>query len=547
MIELQVLNNEKYDHLVAPVLRQIHDEHIIPRIWDFDYTVWKPEPTEIINRLGWLRIADAMQDQLDDLKAFANSITQEGYTHVVLLGMGGSSLASDVFRRVFERRTHYLHLSILDSTDPDAVMNCQANLPLTTTLYIVATKSGGTAETLSFFKHFYNTYLGMMESHEAGRHFVAITDPGSKLDILAQNLHFRRIFRNDDTIGGRFSVLSYFGLVPAALMGVDIHKLVIRAKEMMALCRISENTEGNPSVILGGTLGALAGQNINKVTFIASSSLAPFGDWVEQLIAESTGKEGKGLLPVVDEPIGNAEEYGPDRLFIILQLRSETCCDETVQALSKWGFTVIKLILDDLYDLGGLFFLWEMATAITGYCLGIQPFDQPNVEMAKRLARVSIDQYTETGQLTQGEYDPLSVDNLLHFLSTGKSGDYVSIQAYVAPTPEVDKALGELQIFIRTHTHLPVTKGYGPRFLHSTGQLHKGDAGRGLFIQLVSENQTDVPIPDEPGNNTSSMTFGVLKIAQAMGDFQALSDVHRRAIRFLIRGDIPGAIRRLMI
>ena len=448
MIKLQVTHNEKYASFVDRMLRQIDEKNIVSRIWNADYTVWKPDPAEISNRLGWLQIATVMDDNLDELTGFADAAIQDGYTHVVLLGMGGSSLAADVFRRVFERRPTYLSLSVLDSTDPDAVKNCQKSLPLATTMFIVATKSGGTAETLSSFKYFYNNYMKEMGSLDAGQHFIAITDPGSKLDLLAQDLHFRKIFRNDATIGGRFSVLSFFGLVPAVLMGVEVHKLLKRAEEMMALCKLPGSE--NPGVLLGGAMGALAEHNIDKITFIASPSIAPFGDWVEQLIAESTGKEGKGLLPVVDEPLAMAEEYGADRLFIFINLRSELSGEETEQALSAAGFPLIKLVLDDLYDLGALFFLWEMATAITGYCIRIQPFDQPNVEMAKRLARGFIDQYKETGQLDQGEYAPLSARTLNAFLSTAQSGDYVSIQAYVAPTPAVDEALNECSFIYET-------------------------------------------------------------------------------------------------
>ena len=385
-----------------------------------------------------------------------------------------------------------------------------------------------------------------MDPEIIGRHFIAITDPGSILAVLAGNLSFRRTFLNDPNIGGRFSVLSYFGLVPAALMGVDIQELLTRASNMMEQCSASVPTFANPAVQLGGMLGALAIQNVNKATFIASPAMAPFGDWVEQLIAESTGKEGKGILPVVDEPVGNVDDYSPDRVFILQQLQSEITSDVLVNDLVRADFPLIKLILDDTYDLGALFFLWEMATALAGYCLGIQPFDQPNVELAKQLARESINQYMETGRLEQPDYAALESDSLSQFLAGVKPGDYVAIHAYIAPSSEMDNALTDLQLYIRDHYHVPVTKGYGPRFLHSTGQLHKGDAGNGFFIQLVSESETELPIPDEPGKQNSTMSFGVLKIAQALGDYKALQDVDRRVIRYLVSGNLPNAVRKLL-
>jgi hypothetical protein len=434
----------------------------------------------------------------------------------------------------------------LDSTDPQAVQMVRDTHPLPTTLFIVATKSGGTAETLSFFKYFYNVYLETMDADEAGQHFIAITDPGSKLALLAENLNFRRTFMNNPDIGGRFSVLSYFGMVPAALMGVDIEELLVGAQKMMDRCSSAYVEENNPAVQLGGMLGGLTLQKINKVTFLSSQGLAPFGDWVEQLIAESTGKEGKGLLPVVNEPVGRIEEYSTDRIFVTQHLISESVDYGFVTNLEKNGFPCIDIVLDDLYDLGALFFLWEMATALVGYCLSIQPFDQPNVEMAKHLARESMAHYFKTGELEQVPYAALTPVSLEQFLSNVRMGDYVALQAYVAPANEVDSALTELQLTIRKKYHIPVTRGYGPRFLHSTGQLHKGDDGSGLFIQLVSSSEVDLCIPDEPGNPKSSITFGILKTAQAMGDYKALHDAGRRVIRFQVKGNSPAGIRKLL-
>jgi glucose-6-phosphate isomerase len=542
MINIKVLKNQKHTEIVIPTLQKIDRENIVERIWNHDYTVWKSDPTEITNRLGWLRIADEMAPRIVEIAELVEEVRSNHYTNVVLLGMGGSSLAADVFQRVFRKREGYLKLSVLDSTDPDAVLRCLRNNDLLKTLFIVATKSGGTAETLSFFKFFYNEYIRMVDDINAGQHFVAITDPGSKLAVMAESLHFRRIFLNNANIGGRFSVLSYFGMVPAALMGIDIHKILASAQKMMEKSSPDLDSDDNPALALGGVLGSFAVNNIDKATFISSKSIAPFGDWVEQLIAESTGKDGKGILPVVDEPVGSISEYSKDRIFIVQGLRSDAECDDICAELAGAGFPVIEITLDDIYDFGGLFFLWEMATSIAGHCLGIQPFNQPNVELAKRLAREAIDNYIRTGVLEKANYTTPSADALSHFLNGVKQGDYVAVHAYMAPSTEVDDALTNLQVYIRNRFCVPVTKGYGPRFLHSTGQLHKGDAGRGIFIQLISENDADLAIPDEPGSSKTSMTFGVLKKAQALGDYKALNDVNRRVISFSVRDNGPGEI-----
>lgn len=531
MIQLKMRQNEEFDRIVPPVIKKIQQENIVSRIWNLDHTVWKEDPKEISNRLGWLRIYEEMLDQVNAVTAFVDEVRHDGYTHTVLLGMGGSSLAADVFQRVFETTEGYLHLSVLDSTDPEAVLHCLHTHDLSRTLFIVATKSGGTAETLAFFKFFYGELQKDKGDTHIGKHFIAITDPGSKLALMAEKLNFRHIFVNNPNIGGRFSVLSYFGLVPAALMGVDIHTLLGRAQQMATRCREEKAINENPAALLGATLGAFALQDINKVTFQSSNEVEPFGDWVEQLIAESTGKEGRGILPVVSEPLGKPGVYSRDRIFIFQILGDDTICEETVDELHHAQFPMIRLYLDDLYDFGALFFLWELATAIAGYCLKIQPFDQPNVEMAKHLARLSIEHYMETGTINKGEFTKCSVESLNDFLADVQPGDYIALQAYIAPTPEHDQQLTTLQVLLRDHFHVPVTRGYGPRFLHSTGQLHKGDAGKGRFIQLVSENEIDVSIPDVPGEPMSSMTFGILKHAQALGDYQALKDAGRRVIR----------------
>ncbi|MFQ5408179.1 MAG: glucose-6-phosphate isomerase [Anaerolineales bacterium] len=486
-----------------------------------------------------------MLENLHRIEALVEAVQGDGYTHALLLGMGGSSLAPEVFRKTFGVRAGYLDLSVLDSTDPAAIRAHADRLDLRKTLFIVSTKSGGTVETLSFFKYFYNRVVAAVGHAQAGAHFVAVTDPGSKLERLAGEHDFRAAFLNDPNIGGRYSALSYFGLVPAALVGVDVARLLDRALDERCNCdgcncpRDGDNRGGQ----LGAILGELAKAGRDKVTFITSPEIASFGDWVEQLIAESTGKEGRGILPVVGEPVGAPEVYGGDRLFVYLRLAADDRHDAAVQALEAAGHPVVRLQLDDIYDLGAQFFLWEMATAVAGYFLQINPFDQPNVEAAKILARDMVAQYAAHGALPDGDSVPAAPDALHAFLSAGNPGDYIALQAYVQPTAESDAALLELRTHLRERYKLATTIGYGPRFLHSTGQLHKGDGGNGLFVQFESDAEDDIPIPDEPGSETSSISFGVLKQAQALGDAQALRDAGRRVLRFNLGADVPGSLQ----
>lgn len=529
-------------------LQKLCREKIVCRIWAIDHTVWKPEPTEITNRLGWLHIIEAMQEQIPHLDAFAREIRDEGYTHALLLGMGGSSLAPELFQRTFGRPAGQaagsLELIVVDTTDPDAIRAAEAAVDLPRTLVIVSTKSGGTVETLSAFKHFYNRLSAL--TGDAGRHFIGITDPGSKIVGMAEQFGFRELFLNDPDIGGRYSALSYFGLVPAALVGVDVAELLERAARGAdaALPCECDTIGDNPAALIGAALGisALAGRD--KVTFITADALASFGDWVEQLIAESLGKEGKGILPVVGEPPAPVERYGADRLFVDTRLEGDAD-DAFVDQLAAAGHPVIKLRLKDLYDIGEQFFWWEMATAVAAYFLQINPFDQPNVESAKVKARSVMAAYAAEGSLPAGESSAPNAAVLADFLAQARPGDYVSLHAYVQPTPESDAALSALRQAIHLRTGLATTSGYGPRFLHSTGQLHKGDAGNGLFIQFVSDARQDLSIPDEAGADASSMSFDVLKKAQALGDAQALREAERRLISFDVGDDAAGAIQQL--
>jgi transaldolase/glucose-6-phosphate isomerase len=559
---------DSYQTLVDRALAEIRDKRILSRIWAHDHTVWQPEPTEVSNRLGWLNMPEVMKECVYRMQALAEAVCAEGYTHAVLFGMGGSSLAPEVFRKTFGVKKGYLDLAVLDSTDPGAVLAHAKRLDPGKTLFIVSTKSGGTVETLSFFKFFYNWAAEALGVEQAGRHFIAITDPGSSLADLAEQYGFRSTFLNDPMIGGRYSALSYFGLVPAALIGADVDALLDRAMTMSCNCAgcncpVDGNNTGGR---LGVVMAELARAGRDKTTVITSPALASFGDWVEQLIAESTGKEGKGILPVVGEPVGKPEVYGSDRLFVYLRLKGDEAHDSAVKALEKAGHPVVRIHLDDIYDLGGQFFLWEMATAVAGARIGINPFDQPNVEAAKKLAQKMVQSYQKEGKLPEpiptlqsngirvyADFEAHSVDESLpRFLSQAKPGDdhgagrsYVALQAYVEPTPKTDEALQNLRVRIRDRYRLAATVGYGPRFLHSTGQLHKGDAGHGLFIQFTADMPKDAPIPDKAGKKPSSISFGVLKDAQALGDRQALLDAGRKVIRFHLDKDVIGSLRQL--
>lgn len=516
-------------------------ENLVQKIWDHNHTVWKPEPTEITNRLGWLDIADRMVESIDEIESVKKSLKDEGYTHALLLGMGGSSLAPEVFRRTFGYSKSDLDLDILDSTDPEAVKTFADKLDPEKTVFIVSTKSGGTVETLSFFKYFYNWTNDALGEEKAGSHFIAITDPGSKLEELASNYQFRRTFINDSNIGGRFSALSFFGLVAAVFLGVDVKTLVQSAVDAGEAFK----TPLNASLELGVILGDLTLKGRDKVTIISDETMVSFGDWAEQLIAESTGKEGKGILPVVGEPVFDAHLYGTDRIFIFHVLNGKVPQPQFKKALIEAGHPVLQINLDNKEELGGLFFIYEMATAIACQRLGINPFDQPNVESAKVQARKMTAAFHETGRLP--EDTPAILDNatFTSFLENSKEGDYISIQIYTKSNEKLDKALFELRRKLTQKYNLATTIGYGPRFLHSTGQLHKGDSGNGLFIQFTTENPNDLNIPDEAGKKNSAMSFHVLKMSQALGDKQALVDENRRVIRFHVEEDLVSKINEL--
>jgi transaldolase/glucose-6-phosphate isomerase len=529
-----------YHDRIEKAVQEVDEQKVIKGIYEHDYTIWKNEATEITNRLGWLDIAQRMKPSLAELEMFVSEINQAGFTSVQLLGMGGSSLAPEVFREIFGVRDGYLDLAVLDTTDPDAIYARAASLDLAKTLFIVSTKSGGTVETISLFKYFYNQVATRLDGEGAGSHFIAITDAGSQLDQISTDFKFRRVFHNDPNIGGRFSALSYFGLVPAALIGVDLEKLLASTETM----------DKNQAALLGTAIAELAKDDRDKLTLLISPKLASFGIWVEQLIAESTGKDGHGILPVVGEPVSKASDYGDDRTFVQLKLSGETDYDDLLAELERRGNPLMRLQVDNIYEIGGQMLLWELATAVAGTRLKINPFDQPNVESAKVLAREMVSVYLERGELPQSasarvldgimvypDQEPVwdgieSTRQVLNqFLADAGPGAYIALQAYLQPTAEAEQLLQILRAQLRDATKLATTLGYGPRFLHSTGQLHKGDAGQGMFIQLTKKADHNLPIPDQAGSDISGIDFGVLIQTQALGDRQALLESGRRVLR----------------
>lgn len=546
----------KYEEEIKKSYSKAVEEKIAERIWKKDFTVWSENPTEISNRLGWLDLPEEMKNSVAEINEFVSQVKNGQFENALLLGMGGSSLAPEVFSRIFGTEEGFLKLSVLDSTHPDKVNECLEKLPAEKTLYIVSTKSGGTIETISFLKFFYSYVAGKVGKDNAGNHFVAITDPGSGLEDYAKKLNFRKIFLNNPDIGGRFSALSMFGLVPAALIGVDAAKLLAETQAVTIESKL--NDYSNSSLVIGTAMGALAELKIDKLTFIIPPALNAFGVWVEQLIAESTGKIGKGILPIEGEKILIPEKYKKDRVFVYLRLEGEKDFNEQVDALIKVGFPVIKVDLKSKYELCAEFFRWEFATAVAGYVLKVQPFDQPDVESAKIIAREMIKAYSKSGKVPQlpvtlsGEgMEVVSELKLTQIKSAVKEFidafldreyGYVSIHAYLNDNTGTLEALQKLRTAIEEKYLTSTTIGIGPRFLHSTGQLHKGDRGNGIYIQLISKNLTDFKIPDEPLSENSYFTFGVLINAQALGDRQALINNGKKVLRIYISGDVKECI-----
>ncbi len=479
-------------------------DRVIERIWRKDHTVWKDDPTEITDRLGWLTVSDPMRERLPELQAFATQAAADGFETAVLLGMGGSSLAPEVFMTTFGATDGAVELIVLDTTHPATIERVTGSLELAKTLFVLASKSGTTTETLSHFAYFW-------DRTPSGEQFVAITDPGTPLERMADEHGFRAVFRNPEDIGGRYSALSYFGLVPAALIGAPLHEVLDAAEEMRSATEPTVPAAQSPAARLGALLGASAAAGRDKLTLFLPHEIASFGTWVEQLIAESTGKEGVGIVPVVGEPLGPPGVYGDDRLFVAIGEH------EGLDAFERLGHAVARIGLEDRVQLGGEFFRWEMATAVAGYVLGINPFDQPNVQEAKDATREI---------LAAGSVEDPGTDDLRALLKEIGPGDYVAILAYLDRTSEAEDTIERARLAIRDRYAVATTTGFGPRFLHSTGQLHKGGPNSGVFIQITDgERATDLPIPGQP------FSFGTLIDAQALGDLRSLRTRGRRVAR----------------
>jgi glucose-6-phosphate isomerase/transaldolase/glucose-6-phosphate isomerase len=510
--------------LVVAGRARLDASHAVERLWALDHRLWKDNPTDITNRLGWLTIIEYMKDRTGELESFAASAKKRGFRDVVLLGMGGSSLGPEVFRTTFGSSRGFPRVWVLDSTVPGWVQQVTQAIDPARSLFILASKSGGTIEVMSLFSHFWE-YVHRTPGHQGGSQFIAITDPGTGLEKLAADHRFWRIFTNPPDIGGRYSVLSYFGLVPAALMGVDVARLLTRAATMAKACRIQSSLEQNPGADLGATMASLAQAGRDKMTLIASPQIAAFGLWVEQLLAESTGKEGIGLIPVAHEPIVAPAAYGSDRLFIYLRLKGDQNrpLDLQVAKLARQGHPVLTLSLQDRYDIAGEFFRWEVATALAGHLLGIHPFDQPNVQESKNNTARVLETLQSTGRLPK-QATSTAVQAASQLKQQCRPGAYVAILAYTTPSSKVEQGIRMLRKSLVSHHHVTTTAGYGPRYLHSTGQLHKGGPRSGIFLQLVDRMTLDLNIPGKP------FTFRTLAQAQAAGDIQALQAHEQQAI-----------------
>ncbi len=558
---LHISGLDNYRQIISETARRLQDENFVSRVKTRDHSLWKPAPDEIVNRLGWLDAPHLMKDRIGQIQQLVNDARDERYTHAILLGMGGSSLAPEVLKNTFGFKESYLDLSIIDSTEPAAILHQTSRLKVGRTLVIVSTKSGSTVETLSLFKFFYNVMGDAIGPTTVGSHFVAVTDPGSGLAELAKRYNFREIFFNPPDIGGRYSALTFFGLVPAALTGINVSYLLIRAASAAQSFEEAGplSNEKNPGAFLGMLMGAMALVGRDKLTFLISPQVKSFGPWLEQLIAESLGKEGTGIVPIVDEPPASPVKYDDDRLFVYLRLKWDSTLEKTVQALRKAGHPIITVEIEDLYELGSQFFLWEAATAVAGHILAVNPFDQPDVEATKAMTKVIIAEYGERGALPEEKsshadhhitlYGAVEADAPLQaftkFLDRAERGDYIALQAYLQPKDDTDAALALLRKAILNRYRRATTVGYGPRFLHSTGQLHKGDAGKGLFIQITCDTVQDVPIPDEAGEMPSTLSFGILTSAEARGDRMALLKAGRRVLRVHLGKDVMGGLKYL--
>ena len=546
---------------MSGAIKQAEDDNVAKRIWRKDGSLWKEDEANqkiIKNSLGWLVLPDEMIGVADELIEFSDLIRRRNYRHVMVCGMGGSSLCPEVLAQTFGPQPGYPELLVLDTTDPDVLEAYEHRIEIEHCLFVIASKSGTTTEPNVFYKFWYDQ-LGK-RSPNPGENFIAITDPGSLLVEKAAELGFQRVFLNQADIGGRYSALSYFGMVPAALMGIDLKKLLDRAKQMAQACAAVMPAAANPAVQLGTFIGECARAGRDKLTLVTDEKIASLGLWIEQLIAESTGKEGKGILPVAGEPLGGPAVYGQDRVFVSVSTgTSSQGVKSKLDPLLAAGHPVAYRQLTDLYDLGAEFFLWEFATACAGWRLGINPFDQPNVQESKDATKELLSTFVNQGSLP--EQIPLVAENELTIfaeghtretlpatsvsdalrahLATVKQGDYIALLNYIEETPAIEARLQEIRTLLRDTTKCATTTGYGPRFLHSTGQMHKGGPDTGVFFQITAKDERDFPVPGEP------YSFSILKQAQALGDFRSLVAHGRRPLRVDLGADVLAGLQRL--
>jgi transaldolase/glucose-6-phosphate isomerase len=533
------------------------------RLWAGDASLWTG--TDEANWIGWIGIVEHQIDNLAPLKAFQEEVKKEGFTHVLLLGMGGSSLCPEVWEETFGRVAGFPELLVLDSTDPAQVKSFEDKINLDKTLFIVSSKSGSTLEPNIFKAYFFDKVKQKLGADKAGSRFVAVTDPGSNLEKEARVDRFRHIFPGVKTIGGRYSALSNFGMVPAAAMGLDIERVLDEAERMVQACAPGVPAEENPGLVLGTILGLAHNHKMDKLTLVASPGIYDVGAWLEQLLAESTGKEGKGIIPVDRERVGRPEAYGDDRVFAYLRLEggADSSQDAAVDALEKAGKPVVRIQVASKYDIAEEFFRWEVATAIAGAVMGINPFNQPDVEASKLATRALTSEYEKTGKLPaespfyEGEgaklfADPKNVEALKGAVRTPSlgayvkahldrlgEGDYLGLLAYVQMNSGHEEVLQGPRHRVRDAKKVATCLGFGPRFLHSTGQAYKGGPASGVFLQVTGDDAKDLPVPG------SKYTFGIVKAAQARGDFQVLADRNRRALRVHIGPDVAAGLRTL--
>jgi transaldolase / glucose-6-phosphate isomerase len=553
--------------ITSVVKEHINDwraEGKVRRLWERDSSLWTSSDEG--KWLGWLTIADDQLAHRHKLIAAAEDVRSAGFSHVLLLGMGGSSLCPEVLKMTFGRIPGYPELHVLDSTDPAQIRAIEQKVDLAKTLFVVSSKSGSTLEPNIFKQYFFERIKQIVGVEKAGSRFIAITDPGSRMEYVAQGDNFRHIFHGLPSIGGRYSALSDFGMVPAALIGLDTQKFLNRTEEMVHSCKSCVPVDDNPGMVLGIILGSLAVQGRDKLTIIASPGIYGLGAWLEQLIAESTGKEGHGIIPVDREELGPIDVYGSDRVFAYLRLESapDAAQDQKVAALEGAGQSVVRIAVRDIYDIGQEFFRWEIATAVSGSIIGINAFNQPDVEASKIATRNLTSEYERTGTLpaekpildeggiqlfaddrnrdaltaTVGS-DQSLVAYLRSHLNRIKSGYYFALLAYVPMFAEHEQQLQQMRHAVRDRKHVATCLGFGPRFLHSTGQAYKGGPNSGVFLQVTCDDAHDLPVPGQ------KYTFGIVKAAQARGDLQVLADRNRRALRVHIGGDVSAGLAKL--